>query len=212
MSIQGSVAVWNAGPGFRAVWNAGSIPGSTPIWIAGPGFTPIWWAGPGFTPVWLAGCFPKSELVHIKSDEYAPIASLKIGDKISSWDINRKKAQFTKVTIINQYTVNEIICFNGNMRVSSSHPLLVVETRMLAPKWKVSTDVNIGDYIVGVDGKLSIIKSKSKHWYDTGIKVLNLATDNGDPFIVGGCIVRAENANDGIEYADTPITQQLMSA
>jgi len=35
------------------------------------------------------------------------------------------------------------------------------------------------------------------------------STENGVPFMVGNCVVRAENATDNIEWADAPITQKL---
>jgi len=162
--------------------------------------------------IYMTGCFPESELVHTCSDEYVSIGSLKKGDKINSWDVEKKKMQYTSVTKIHKYTVNDIICFNNNMRVSSSHPLMVVESGgngIFMPKWKVAFDVNVGDCVVGSDGKLITVKTKSRHWHNDGIKVLNLSTDNGVPFIVGNFVVRAENAQADIEWADTPLTQKL---
>ncbi|MDR2727848.1 MAG: hypothetical protein LBB56_01860, partial [Chitinispirillales bacterium] len=79
-------------------------------------------------------------------------------------------------------------------------------------KWKVAFDVNVGCRVVGTDGKFITIMSKTRHWYDDGIEVLNLSTDCGAPFMVGGCVVRAENAIDNIELADTHVTQKLLAA
>ena len=165
--------------------------------------------------VYFTGCFPKSELVHTKADACVPIGSLKVGNKIGSWDVERKKPQDTAVTAIHKYTVNDIVCFNNAMRVSSSHPLMVMEREVngiVTPKWKVAFDVRVGDCVVGADGKWFTIKSKSRHWHDAGIEVLNLSTENGVPFMVGKCVVRAENATDNIEWADAPITQKLWVA
>jgi hypothetical protein len=165
--------------------------------------------------VYFTGCFPKSELIHTDSNERVPIGSLKVGDKISSWDVERQKKQSTAVTEIHKYTVMDIICFNNVMRVSSSHPLMVMESGengMFMPKWKAAYDVNAGDSVVGTDGKLVTIKSKSKRWYGAGIEVLNLSTDSGVPFLVGNCVVRAENAHDNLEWADAPITQKLVES
>ncbi|MDR0313262.1 MAG: hypothetical protein LBI14_06670 [Treponema sp.] len=166
-------------------------------------------------PVYMSGCFPASELVNIRPDEYVPIGSLKTGDKIGSWDLERKKMQYTSVTGIHKYIVNDIICFNNAMRVSASHPLMVVEQAengIFMPIWKVAFDVNVGDCMVGVDGKLIAVKIKGKHWYNSGVEVLNLSTDCGAPFLVGNCVVRAENAQDSIEWANTPVTQKLLAA
>jgi hypothetical protein len=160
----------------------------------------------------MTGCFPESEFVHTCSDECVPIGSLKIGDKISSWDVEKKKMQYTAVTGIHKYTVNDIMCFNNAIRVSSSHPLLVIESNengILMPKWKVAFDVNVGDCVVGACGKLIAVKIKNRHWYNDGIEVLNLSTDSGAPFLVRNCIVRAENAKDGVGWAETPLTQKL---
>jgi len=162
----------------------------------------------------FVGCFPKSELVHTSPYNCVPIGTLKIGDKISSWDVEQKKAQCTAVTEIHKYTVMEIICFNNAMRVSFSHPLMVMEigkNGVFTPKWKAALDVNVGDCVVGADGKLITIKTKSNHWYDAGMEVLNLSTDSGVPFLVGNCVVKAENARDNVEWADTPITQKLIA-
>ena len=164
-----------------------------------------------YDKVYLPGCFPKSELVHTTFDACVPIGSLKMGDKISFWDVERQKKQYTAVTEIHKYTVMDLICFNNAMRVSSTHPLMVMdhgEHGIITPKWKVAFDVNIGDYVIGSDGKWFTIKSKSRHWYDTGIEVLSLSTDNGVPFMVGNCVVRAENATDNLEWADAPTTQK----
>ncbi|MDR2728473.1 MAG: hypothetical protein LBB56_05015, partial [Chitinispirillales bacterium] len=96
---------------------------------------------PGVQHIYMSGCFPESELVHTYSDAYAPIGSLKVGDIISSWNAEQKKTQYTAVTGIHKYMVNDIMCFNNAMRVSSSHPLMVVESGengILIPKWKVA--------------------------------------------------------------------------
>ena len=166
---------------------------------------------PGVQKIYMSGCFPENELIHTCSDAYVPIGSLKVGDKISSWDVERKKLQCTAVTGIHKYTVNDIFCFNNSMRVSSTHPLMVVEYEngIHTPKWKVAFDVNVGDCVVGAGGKLVAIKSKKRHWYNTGTEVLNLSTDSGDTFLAGNCVVRAENAQDNIEWADAPVTQKF---
>jgi hypothetical protein len=169
---------------------------------------------PGVMKIYQTGCFPKSEPVYTHSGMYVPIGLLKIGDKISSWDVERQKTQYTGVTGIHKYIVNDIMCFNNVMRVSSSHPLMVVEINrdgILIPKWKVAFDINVGDYVVGSGGKLIVVKTKSRHWYNAGTEVLNLSTDSGVPFLVGNCVVRAENAQDSIEWADTPVTQKLVA-
>jgi len=183
----------------------------------GEGGMGVYWAAPGEggMGVYFTGCFPKSELIQTGSDACVPIGSLKVGDKIRSWDGERQKKQYTAVTEIHEYTVMDLICFNNTMRVSSSHALMVMErgeNGLFTPKWKVAYDVNVGDCVVGADGKLVTIKSKSKHWYDTGIKVLNLSTDCGTPFFAGNFAVRAENAHDNLEWADAPITQKLVKS
>jgi len=166
-------------------------------------------------PVLLAGCFPKFELVQTDVDEHVPIGSLKVGDKIRSWDMERKKRGKTAVTGIHKYTVTEIICFNNAIRVSVTHPLLVMEVKennFLVPKWKVAFDVNIGDLMVEFDGRYSIINSKSIRWFDDGIEVLDLSTDSGVPFLVGNFVARSKNARDNIEWADAILTQRLLAA
>jgi hypothetical protein len=165
--------------------------------------------------VFMSGCFPASELVHTCPDSYVPIGSLKTGDKIFSWDLERKRAQYTAVIKIHKYVINEIMCFNNNMWVSASHPLMVIEkaeTGILMQKWKAAFDVNVGDYLVGSGGKLIAVKTKNRHWYNAGTEVLNLSTDSGAPFLAGNCVVRAENASDSLEWADTPVTQKLLAA
>ena len=163
--------------------------------------------------VMFVSCFPKTELVRMSSDIHIPIGALKVGDKISTYNLEDLNDKYTAVTGIHEYVVNEILCFNNAMRVSSSHPLLVVEhedSGFLTPKWKVSYDVNVGDYVVGHDGNLIKVKSRTEHWYELGIEVLNLSTDSGVPFLVGNCVVKAENANDNITLADAPLTQKLL--
>jgi hypothetical protein len=180
--------------------------------------TPVMRCGPNTldaTPVLLAGCFPKFELVQTDADGSVPIGALKVGDKISSWDMDQKKRGTTAITEIHKYTITEIICFNKAMWVSVTHPILVMEVKengFFIPKWKVAFDVNIGDLVVGYDGRYSIIKSKSRRWYDVGIEVLNLSTDSGLPFLVGNFVVRSDNARDNIEWADTALTQRLLVA
>jgi len=162
----------------------------------------------------IAGCFPKTELVLGVYDICVPIGSLKVGDKISTWDAERNKAQYTAVTKIQHYKVMEIFCFNNVMNVSSFHPIMVMvseEDGIYRPKWKVAFDVNIGDYLVGANGKLIPVKTKSMHWYNAGKEVLNLSTDGGVPFLVGNFVVRSENAYDSIEWVDTPVTKKLIA-
>jgi hypothetical protein len=162
-----------------------------------------------------SGCFPKTELVHTDFDNRTPIGAIKVGDKICSWDTVRNKPYRTAVIAIKEYTVNEIVCFNKTVCVSFSHPLMVMEKTengLLVPKWEVAYDVNVGDCIVGSDGKCITIKSKSVHWHENGIDVLSLLTDCGTPYMVGGFVVRAENAIDDIAWAETPTTQKLLVA
>jgi len=167
----------------------------------------------GVQKIYMAGCFPENELVHTRSDTYAPIGSLKVGDKISSWDAEQKKTKCNAVKGVHKYIVNDIFCINNSIRVSSTHPVMVMESinGILIPKWKVAFDVKVGDLLVGVGGRLITVKTKSRHWYDTGIEVLNLSTDSGDPFFVRGFVVRAENTIDNINWADTPITQKMIA-
>ncbi|MDR2374973.1 MAG: hypothetical protein LBD96_00890 [Treponema sp.] len=192
-----------------------------PVLESGPNAydaTPVMRCGPntyGATPVLLAGCFPKFELVQTDADGGVPIGSLKVGDKISTWDMDQKKRGTTAVTEIHKYTITEIICFNNAMWVSVTHPLLVMEVKengFFVPRWKVAFDVNIGDLVVGYDGRYSIVKSKNKCWYDAGIEVLNLSTDSGVPFLVGNFVVRSDNARDNIEWANAALTQRLLAA
>jgi hypothetical protein len=189
------------------VWDAGPITSAKPVWNAGPITSAI--------PVWFAGCFPKSELIQTDSNIFISIGSLKVGNKIISWDAEQQKVQYTAVTGIHKYTVTEIMCFNNDMWVSSSHPLMVMESTkkgILMPKWKVAFDVNVGDCLIGLSGKLINIKSKRHYRYASRTEVLNLSTDSGVPFIVGNYVVRAENAIDNIEWADTPMTTKLIVA
>jgi hypothetical protein len=76
-------------------------------------------------------------------------------------------------------------------------------------KWKVAFDVNVGDCVVGSGGKPIVVKSKTRNWYQAGIEVLNLSTESGVPFLVRNYLVRAKNAQDTIQWADTPVTQKL---
>ena len=198
------------------IYQTGGPEFGTGVYMTGPGQgMGVYFSSGGGRGVYLTGCFPKSELIQTSSDARVPIGSLNVGDKISSWDVERQRKQYTAVTEIHEYTVMDLICFNNTMRVTSSHALLVMESGengLFTPKWKVAYDVNVGDCVVGAGGKLVTIKSKSKRWFDAGIKVLNLSTDCGTPFFAGNFAVRAENAHDNLEWADTPITQKLLVA
>ena len=210
----GVVKVWISSypnnPGVMAVWtsNYEHNPGVMKIYMTS------YEHNPGVRKIYMSGCFPADELVHTSSDTYVPIGSLRVGNKIASWNKELEKLQYTVVTDIHKYTVNDIFCFNNSLRVSSTHPLLVVETKhdVLMPKWKVAFDIKIGEHIVGADGKLIAIKTKSRHWHSTGTEVLNLSTDNGVPFLAGNCVVRAENAQNHEDWASAPLTQKLFVA
>ena len=119
------------------------------------------------------------------------------------------------MTEVLKYTVNEIICFNNAMRVSSSHPVMTAErcdSGLYVSKWKSAFNVTVGDYVVGINGKPLLVTSRNRYGYDDGIEVLNLSTDSGTPFAVGNCVVRADNAVDSIEWANAPVTQKIWSA
>lgn len=212
-------AVWEAYEGVgEAVWIAYQGVGDA-VWFAHQGVgSPVWIAYQGVgRAVWSAYCFPSSELVHTGTDTRVPIGSLKVGDKISSWDMERNRFQYTAVTDIHKSKVWELMCFNNSLRVSSSHPLMVIDSSNIGepiPKWKAALDVSIGDCMVGADGNLVMVKSRSYHPYprSKSVEVLNLSTDSGSPFIVGNFVVRAKNAEDNLEWADTPITQKILLA
>jgi len=166
----------------------------------------------GAQNVFFVACFPKGELVQLSPDKYAPIGSIKAGDRLYSWDSQQKKARYTAATKVHTYKVHEIVCLNNALRVASSHPLMVFEKDahgLLYPIWKAAYDVAIGDILAGMDGRYIVVKSKSIHWYDNAIEVLNLSTDSGTPFLIGGCVVRAKNTEDKLKWADAPVTQHL---
>ena len=211
-------------PGVVKAWISSypNNPGVITVWTSNyennPGVMKIFMTtyehNPGVQKIYMSGCFPEFEFVNTNSDEYAPIGSLNIGDKICSWDTEKKKKQYTSVTKIHKYTVNDIFSINNSMQVSSTHPLMIIEkdkNDMLIPVWKVAYDVKFGDLMVGSDGKLITVKTKSRHCNNEGIEVINLSTENGDPFSVGNSIVRAENAHDHMEWSNTPLTQKLFA-
>jgi len=205
--VKAWVSSYPNNPGVMTVWtsNYENNPGVMKIYMTSSEHTP------GVQKIYMSGCFPESELVHICSDAYVPIGSLKIGDRISSWDVDRKKLKSTAITGIHKYMVNDIFCFYNSMQVSSTHPIMVVRNRngILMPKWKVAFDVKVGDYFIGADGRFVMVKTMSRHWHNYGAEVFNLSTDNGVHFLVGNCVVRAENARDSIGFAGTPLTQKL---
>ena len=208
-------------PGVVTTWisnypnNPGVMAVYTTTYENNPGVMKIYMTSyennPGVQKIYMSGCFPENELVHTCSDGYTPIGSLKIGNKISSWDVEHKKIQYTAVKEIHKYIVNDIFCFNNSMRVSSTHPIMVLECKngINIPKWKVAYDVEVGDCMVSVDNKIITVKTKSRHWYSSGIEVINLSTEDGAPFLVSNCVVRAENTQDCIIWSDTPLTQKL---
>jgi len=163
----------------------------------------------------LSGCFPKSEPIQTTPFDCAPIGSIKTGDKLASWNTVQNKFQYTAVTNIHEYRVHEIIYLNKTIRVSSCHPMLVAEraeSGLITLKWKAAFDVETGDCLLGCDGKIIEIRTKSRRWLSGGVDVINLSTDCGSPFFAGGFIVRAENAADNLAWADTPVTKKLLSA
>ena len=215
MAAKGGNLVKRVTRGGRFVTSLPAGQGGTPVTDDGGGGEFVTDDGKGGDFVWFTGCFPKSELVYVDFDVHIPIGTLKMGDRITSWDMEQEKTQYTTISKIHKYTIKDIICFNNALRVSSSHPFMVVENGeygILIPKWKIAFEINVGDCVVGVDGKLIDIKSKSNYWYSDGIEVLNLSTDKGVPFMVGDCIVRADNAKDNIMWADAPLTQMLSVA
>jgi len=164
--------------------------------------------------VTVSGCFPKSELVHTNQDSYTSIGKLRIGDKISTWDTEHKRLQYTAITEIHRYIVMEIIKFNDALCVSSSHPIMVLLDEgngVIVPRWKAAFDIVVGDCIAGLGGKPIKIISKNRGWYTTGIEVINLSTDGGNPFIVRNCIVRAENAKDSMETISSFVSSELVA-
>ena len=167
----------------------------------------------GASAIYMSTCFPLSALVHVDFDEYVPIASLKIGDKICSWDTERKSRIFTMVTNIHLNKGYEVSIFNDTLVVSPTHPLMVLdydsEGTIHIPKWKLARDVNLGDFILRCDGISIAVQSKKYKWFNSSIEVLNLDTENGTPFIVDSFIARANNASDDMEWTTTKFPQAI---
>lgn len=170
----------------------------------------------GAMEVYYVGCFPKSELVQVGGRSYRLIGSIKAGDKIRSWDARRdtnaRKTEFTKVTAVKTYLVNEMICINHSLRISPTHPVLARDARAQEAEryiWKTAYDICIGDALIDEAGKLITVKSKTAQWHDAGIEVLNLETEGGAAFAVRDIIVRAENASDSLMWMDTPLSRRL---
>jgi len=166
----------------------------------------------GAANVFFVACFPRGELVQLGPEDYVPIGGVKAGDKLFSWDVSRQRPHYTAVAKVHTHKVHEIVHLNGALRVASSHPLLAYENRrgVMTPMWKAAYDVAIGDIVADTGGRAIPIRTKTIHWHDDAIEVVNLSTDGGEPFAVGGCVVRAENARDALRWADAPVTQHLL--
>lgn len=162
-----------------------------------------------------SNCFPESELVNTVGNKYSTIASLKIGDKITSWNEELKKEHYTTVTGVYKYGVNEIMCLNGKITSSSTHPFLVMERNengLLITKWKCAFDIKVGEFLVGASGDLTEVKTSTYTWYDKTVDVFNITTENGAPYMVRDCVVKSEHSKDNIEYSKARVTQKLIGA
>jgi|GEM_PF-4841110 len=162
----------------------------------------------------FTGCFPKTELIATRNKGYVPIGDIQKGEFVQTFNPTTKCNEYTKVTQIHTYRVNEIVLLNESLQISASHPVLVLEresqNELEVQKWKVAMDILVGDSVFAGNGKLIDIHSKEVIWHESRIEVLNISTENKLPFIMQTFVVRSENAVDNIITSDSHLTKRLL--
>jgi hypothetical protein len=147
--------------------------------------------------VWIAGCFPKTTPIRMSTHKPVPIESIQVGDVLRSWDIHQQQIQSTVVTQIHHHQALILICINDILEVSSSQPLLVVESSDISNlaklHWKYADALAVGNTILGYGGELIPVESVRAIPVEGSIDVMHLSTEGGASFFVDEFLVRAFN-------------------
>jgi RHS repeat-associated protein len=123
-------------------------------------------------------CFIKGTLV-LMENKLQPIESIKIGDKVYSFDLDKNEIELSKVlNVLKRETdeLYEVQVSNEKIYVTSEHPFYVVKKG-----WVKVKDLNIKDILKTLSGELEIISIKK---IKENAMVYNIEVDDNSNYFV----------------------------
>lgn len=126
-------------------------------------------------------CFLPKTRITLSTRATATIESLKVGDSVLSYDLERNQTVEGTITQIKESEVESYVIINEMIRVTSSH-LFWIDN-----EWKRSDEINLQNTMYDVDGnhipvtKLEIVNKRSR--------VYNLELINDSPFFAENILV-----------------------
>lgn len=145
---------------------------------------------------WNAGwnastCFVKGTLIY-SENKFVPIESIKVGDVVYSYNVEKDKVELSKVTnTLNRETqgIYEIIAGAESINVTAEHPIYVV-----SKGWIKVKDLKAGDVLKSSDDEATIKISSIKKLVKTET-VYNIEVDGNHNYFITNSTILVHNKN-----------------
>lgn len=122
----------------------------------------------------VGGCFTSETKVAMSDGSLKEISSLKIGDKVKSFDFGKKRKVSSKVTALFTFDKESFLHLNG-LKVTEMHPFAVG-----VDSWKEAGKLRIGDQVLG-NNKITIKNIKR---VNRPVSVFNITVDGTHNYYV----------------------------
>ena len=139
--------------------------------------------GPG------GGCFLAGTPITMKDGTTKPIETVKVGDKVLSFDFETKQFKPDKVTKVLKHISDEYWIVNGHWKVTPNHPVYS------NGRWTQIGKLKIGDVLFGSDGRAQPIEKIFR--IREKVKTYNFEVNPYHTYISGGYVVHNGGGGDG---------------
>jgi hypothetical protein len=125
-------------------------------------------------------------------NEFVPIENIKVGDSVYSYNIEKDKAELSKIiNTLNRETegIYEINAGKEIINVTAEHPIYVIGKRFTKVK-----NLKAGDILRSSDGKIKVQVSSVKKSSKT-VTVYNIEVDGNHDYFVTSSTILVHNKN-----------------
>lgn len=121
------------------------------------------------------GCFPAETLVKMEGGSYKPLAEVRPGERVITYDIGYERRESKPVVGVYTLKANHLYTINGTLKTTGGERLLSQDG------WKTVRNLKTGD-MVHIDGRMEEIRSIE--FSRTNLRVHNMQVDDTHNFYV----------------------------
>jgi len=144
---------------------------------------------PTATPDGGGGCFSGDTLITMADGSQRPIATIKRGDRVLSYDTRRKRQMSGRVRYAFKIRVaGDYYLLNGSIKVTGEHPFFA------DGRWVKVKDLKIGDSLMLVSGEKAVLFSMERVF--EALPVYNMSVARYRDYYAAGILVHNKDSED----------------